>query len=97
MFTKEAYVKAGGYKNMYLSEDYDLWLRMGTLGTMVNLGDIDVAYTWRKSSASKMRAFELYKNNVQLARTYRKKYRFYYIGVVKNYLRIALFHFKNLT
>lgn len=51
LFRKAAAIKVGGYiepKGKYCSEDHDLWLKLGTVGTMANLPVYGVAYTVRK-------------------------------------------------
>jgi glycosyltransferase involved in cell wall biosynthesis len=41
MFKKEAVLKAGGYQNLFLNEDYYLWIRMAENGSiMANTGTV---------------------------------------------------------
>lgn len=96
LFKKEAYIKAGGFSNMRLSEDYDLWLRMGKIGKMANIENADVAYTIRSASASKQKRFQLLKNNLNLIMKYRKDYPHSWLGILKRSAQITLLYLKNL-
>lgn len=41
MFRRELYERAGGYREEFaLAQDWDLWLRLGELGTYLTLGDV---------------------------------------------------------
>ena len=53
MFRKETYIKAGGYNNkLKFSQDYDLWLKMLTLGKACILKDELVVVRLSEQSAS---------------------------------------------
>lgn len=96
MFRKDVYLKAGGFASMYLAEDYDLWVRMGLIGSLANIPTIEVAYTVRPGSASKKRRLELYKNDIHIITTYKKHYPHAWLGLLKAHTRILLVSVKNL-
>ncbi|MEN9649268.1 MAG: hypothetical protein RL094_235 [Candidatus Parcubacteria bacterium] len=96
MFRKEAYLKVGGFKPMYLNEDYDLWFRMGIEGKIANLDGCDVEYTIRKSSASSAKALEMNKITLDLIQTYKNNYPGYIPGLLRSYARILFLYVKNL-
>lgn len=96
MFKKDAYLKTGGFSDMYLAEDYDLWLRMGLVGTLANLAGIEVAYTVRASSASKKRQLEMYRAILDIVKRNRKNYPNAFKGILKSYLRVLVFYLKNV-
>ncbi len=96
MFRKEAYIRAGGFKALYLAEDYDLWLRMGQFGQFSNIEGFEVAYTERTGGASKQRKLELYRTNIKLIISHKKEYPHAWLGVLKSSLRIALFRLQNI-
>ena len=97
LFRKDAYQRSGGFGDMYVCEDYDLWLRMGILGKLANIENTDVAYTVRNASASKKRRGELYKTSLALVLKNRTKYPHAFLGIVKCYARIFLFHLQNIA
>ncbi len=74
LFRKDTYIKVGGFASLYLAEDYDLWLRMGLIGTFANITGADTAYTVRKSSASKKRKHELYRSILSIVWKNKNKY-----------------------
>ncbi len=92
MCRKDTYLQAGGFKNMYLSEDYELWLRMGLLGKFANIPDTEVAYTIRNASASRSKKLELYRTNLALVKTHKKDYPGSIKGRIICYLRIFLYY-----
>lgn len=96
MFRKDAYIKAGGFKSMFLAEDYDLWLRMLQTGKGANLEGCDIGYTVRQQSISNERKLEMYKITKNLVREYGSKYPNYFLAIVKANARILLFNFKHL-
>lgn len=96
LFRKSAFEKVGGFKNMYLCEDYDLWLRMGLIGKISNIENAEVKYTIRKSSASGSRTLELFKTTLKLVVENRKNYPGFLSGYIKGILRIVLFYIKKL-
>ncbi len=92
VFRKDAYEKVGGLSNLRLAEDYDLWLRMGKIGDIVNIKDAETRYTLRTNSASGSNG----KDRVKLAlvvldlvRKYKDDYPNYRKALIKAYIRIA--------
>ncbi|MBU3668631.1 MAG: glycosyltransferase family 2 protein [Candidatus Taylorbacteria bacterium] len=96
VFRKSAYDSVGGYSDLRLAEDYDLWLRLGKIGDIANIPNTETAYTLRKNSASGSNG----KHSTRLARIvlglvkkYRQDYPNYTKALLKGYLRII----KNFT
>jgi glycosyltransferase involved in cell wall biosynthesis len=96
MFRKSKYMEVGGFKSMYLAEDYDLWLRMLQSSEGANLSECDICYTVRNKSLSNDRKLEMFKVTEKLVKEYGKFYPGYTTALIKAKLRILLFDFKNL-
>lgn len=96
LFRKETYLKVGGFKPMYLSEDYDLWFRMGIEGKFANLDGCDIQYTLRKNNASSTKALEMNKINIALVKEYKNHYPGYMMGIIRAYARVFYLYIKNL-
>ncbi len=94
MFRTSIFKGVGGFENMYLAEDYDLWLRMGLVGQIVNIDGADTKYTVRKGNASNTRALELAKAVLGIVKIYSDRYPNYIPALLKAYTRITLFHLK---
>jgi len=80
LFRKDVAVKAGSYQGKH-SEDWDLWLRMGTYGTFYNFQEYFVAYTVTGVNASFLNQKALSKNILKLLTRERE----YYPGFVRAY------------
>lgn len=97
MLKKSPYLQVGGFGSLYLAEDYDLWMRMGSHGTLANIPNCDINYTVRQGNASTTRQLEMNKIVLGLVKNYKKDYPdYYYINLLKAYARIWLFHLKHL-
>ncbi len=96
MFRKKAYDAVGGFKPMHLAEEYDLWLRMGRVGWMTNLDGIEVNYTFRHGSVSRLKQREMYTTVLSLVKEYKNQYPKKWLGLAKAYARILLFDIKQL-
>ncbi len=94
MFRTYIFKGLGGFENMYLAEDYDLWLRMGLAGQILNIDGADTLYTVRLASASNTRKLELNKAVLNLVKKYKGLYPNYYPAILKAHARIVLFHLK---
>ena len=94
LFRASVFKVVGGFENMYLAEDYDLWLRMGLAGQIINIDGADTKYTVRKGNASNTRTLELNKAVLSLIKMYKDRYPNYIPALLKAYARIILFHFK---
>lgn len=98
MLKKEAYLKVGGFTDMYLAEDYELWMRLGKTGKMANIEGCDIQYTVRASNASNTRRQEMNKIVLDLTKKYRGDYPspLYYVFLLKAYMRVWLFNLKQI-
>ena len=90
MISKADFVKVGGFKNMRLAEDYDLWLRLGLLGRFANL-DTTVQYMLRQSSTGAKRRLEMARITSKIIDNYKKNYPGYWRGKIYCWLRILYY------
>jgi glycosyltransferase involved in cell wall biosynthesis len=91
VFRKEPYLQVGGFSDMRLAEDYDLWLRMGKIGDIANIPNTETAYTLRKNSASGSNGKQSTKLAyivLGLVKKYKSDYPNYNKALCKAYLRI---------
>lgn len=96
VFRTSIFKEVGGFKPMYLAEDYDLWLRMGLHGDISNVESAETIYTIREGGASKSRQIEMAQVVIRLAKEYRHQYPHFYKAYVKGILRLVLIHWKLL-
>jgi glycosyltransferase involved in cell wall biosynthesis len=92
VFRKEAYDRVGGLSDLRLAEDYDLWLRMGKIGDIVNIKDAETRYTLRTNSASGSNGKDRVKLALvvlKLVRKYKNDYPNYTKALIKSYIRIV--------
>ncbi len=60
LMRKAAFDAAGGFKHMYLAEDYDLWLRINKKANRIaNVSGTSIEYTVRTGSASQKRKIRM--------------------------------------
>jgi glycosyltransferase involved in cell wall biosynthesis len=96
VFRTNIFKEIGGFKPMYLAEDYDLWLRMGLHGDTSNVEGAETIYTIREGGASKSRQLEMAQVVIRLAKEYRHQYPHFYKAYVKGILRLVLVYWKLL-
>ena len=90
-FRKSAYLTAGGFSPMYLSEDYDLWLRLGQVGKIANIPGAETQYTIRDAGAAKSNRIAMHVATLALIKKYKRAYPNYGYALLKAYARIILF------
>lgn len=96
LFRKSAYFACGGFSSLYLAEDYDLWLNMGTLGKITNINNCDIQYTVRKNSASNAKNIEMCRTVISLVHKYKNTYPNYTFALFKGYARLLIVVIKNI-
>lgn len=95
LMRKDAYVASGGFRPLFLAEDYALWLKMGTKFLFANIPTATVAYTVRKGSISNTRRKEMLHAIKSLIQEYRHDYPHYWLGLLKSYIRFLILFLKN--
>lgn len=92
MFKKDSALKFGGYSENKESrhiEDYDLWLKLGTVGKMYNISDYSTKFTAHSNSISSKNKLIQLRRNIKIIRGYRDNYPKYCSSVVKNYFKFV--------
>lgn len=96
MFKKDIVLKVGGYdesQNTRHVEDYDLWLKIGTLGKFANLPVYAVSFTQREGSISSKNKIEQFKKDITLIKSFKIKYPHYFSSLVRSYIRLIVYGF----
>ncbi len=89
LYRKNIFDRLGGYRDMRLAEDYDLWLRMGSIGKFANLDTFCINWTYRKGSASAKKKWKMNVVTLRLMWTYRKQYPHVVRALVRGIVRLA--------
>ncbi|MCF6276338.1 MAG: glycosyltransferase [Candidatus Magasanikbacteria bacterium] len=87
MFKKSIVEGVGGYNNLEIGEDYDLWLRLGKEGKFLNLDDYLVKYRVHSKNTCNTKIIQALKNNIILVLKYRKFYGRFYIAITRRLFR----------
>jgi len=91
MFRREAALKAGGYDDsLNIGEDYDLWLKLGTLGKMANLKEYLLKYRVHGGNIT-LKRIEALKNNIAIIKKYKDRYPNYYLAYARRALRSLIY------
>lgn len=94
LFKKSAAMTFNGYDESEMvrhTEDYDLWLKLGTIGTMVNLPEYSVRFTSRPGAISSVNKLEQFKHQLSITRAYQGRYPGYIGARVRSLLRLWLY------
>ena len=94
IFQKEKFILVGGYDEGEYTrhvEDYDLWLRLGSVGKMINIQEYSTGFTFRENSLSSKNKIEQFKKNITLIKKYKNKYPSYSKAITFGYLRLFLY------
>ncbi len=94
MFRKVSVMQFGGYSENIAEkhfEDYDLWLKLGTIGKLANLPTYSVRYTMRNSSLSAVNRVEIFHKIIGHLKKYKKSYKGYYGALLRAYARYIVY------
>lgn len=90
LIRRDAYLESGGFKPMYLAEEYDLWLRMNrNKNVIANVPGTSIQYTFRSTSISQRRKFGMAKTVLILVIKNIKYYPNKVLAIIKAILRIV--------
>lgn len=99
MFRKLIAIQVGGYNEDLKSkhvEDYDLWLRMGKIGSFANLPVIGVKLLIHSSSLSSNNKVTQFVKSIELAKIYKNDYPNFYSAYISLYARMIVYKILNL-
>lgn len=92
MYRRDIVLQVGGYNYERLhGDDYDLWLKLGTIGKLANLPTYAVAYNTRKGSISSKHLVVQLKNSIHIIGRYKNDYQYYYHSILKKYLELFVY------
>jgi glycosyltransferase involved in cell wall biosynthesis len=75
MFRRDGALAAGGYdERLHHSEDHDLWLKLGRMGTLANLEDVSVRYRLSASVSTRARRWRASREAFLLVRRHGRFY-----------------------
>ncbi len=98
MFRREAALSFGGYDQSETArhaEDYDLWLKLGTVGKLRNLSDYAVRFTLRARNISSMNKIEQFRRGLALIDLHGRNYP--HAGWARLFIRLKLAAYKSFT
>ncbi|MFH1867224.1 MAG: glycosyltransferase [Patescibacteria group bacterium] len=99
LFRKESVLQLKGYSEspeVLHIEDYDLWLKLGTVGKLANLPFYGVKFMIRPTAISVTNKVHQFKKNLKLTRQYKKQYPGFVRALCRGYARLWLYGFFNL-
>ncbi len=90
LFRKDSAKRVGGYPNCTLNQDYELCLKLGTVGKIANLPSFDVQHSITGENQMFKKHITLYIGRLQLVWQYRKKYPKWFGGMVHTILEFIV-------
>lgn len=99
VFKRDLALKLKGYSediDTLHIEDYDLWLKLGTMGKMANLDIYGVFFMSRENSISSVNKMNQFKKDLNLIKKYRNKYPNYFRSIIFNYIKLYFYKTFNL-
>lgn len=96
IFKKKAAMKFNGYDESEQTrhiEDYDLWLKLGTLGKFGNLPIYGVKFTQRSGAISSKNKIKQFKRNIKIIQKFSDFYPSYSYALIFGYIRFFLYVF----
>lgn len=94
MFRKDAALRFRGYsenRNVLHVEDYDLFLKLGTIGKLANLPVYGVRWMMGKSALSARYKMKQFWNDIWLTMRFAKRYPGFIRGFFRNWIRLLLY------
>lgn len=96
LFKKDSSLKFGGYDESTATrhiEDYDLWLKLGTVGKFANLPSFGVKFTLRDGSLSSTNKLEQFKKILKLIKNFKNAYPNYIFAYIRSVARFVIYGF----
>ena len=96
LFRKDLALGFGGYDETQSTrhlEDYDLWLKLGTIGQFYNLPFYCVRFTLREGSLSSMNKIEQFKKSLNIIRKFKNNYPRYLYSFLRSIARLIIYGF----
>ena len=90
MFRKNVFEKVGGFADMRLAEDYDLWLRLAKEGRVANTQGCNTRYYVRQTGAQQSNKRKINKVVLNLIKKYKNDFPNSWVAILVAYARIIL-------
>lgn len=88
VFRKDAVKNLGGYRSHKMSEDHDLWLRLGRVGKFANMPEYSVRYLLGLSGLNSQNRILRLKQNMLFAREHKDFYPNYLQAVILGWAKL---------
>ncbi len=98
LFIKSSALSTGGYSESPDTrhiEDYELWLKLGTVGTFANIPMYGVKLVLRSESISSQNKVEQFKKSLTLIKKFKKQYPQYWQAVM--FISLRMYGYRFLT
>jgi len=86
----------GGYTVTKMSEDHDLWLRLGRIGKFTNLQEFSAKYLFNPKGYNSQDKFLRLKQNLLFAREHKDFYPNYFFAIILGWAKICFYPVFNL-
>ena len=96
MFRAEDVRRLGGYDQGKMSEDQDLWMRLGRLGMLMNFQEYSVKYLYRISGYNSQDKTKRILQNIKLAHQHKDNYPGYLMAVFFGCTKLLIYPIFNL-
>jgi glycosyltransferase involved in cell wall biosynthesis len=96
LFKKDSALEVGGYnesKEARHIEDYELWLKLGTIGKFANLPSCSVKLVLRNESISSQNKIEQFKKSLNLIKNFKNQYPHYLYARMNLSARMVVYSF----
>ena len=95
LYRKIPAMQVGGYDSSYtVADDYDLWLKMGSEGSLANIPRYATGYREHGGGITKTRRVLAAREHLAIIRRHKKAYPKYFFAFIKAQLRIMLAYIK---
>lgn len=89
LYRRNVAVEVGGYDATYVvNDDYDLWLKMGSKGTLANLSERMAAYREHSGGITKTKRLKAATEHLAIINRHGWHYPYYLLALLKSCLRI---------
>jgi glycosyltransferase involved in cell wall biosynthesis len=96
MFRANDVKLVGGYSVGKMSEDHDLWLRLGKVGKLHNFNEFSVKYLYSTSGYNSQDKIKRLMQNIEFAHEFKDFYPDYHIAILSGWIKILSYPLFNL-
>src|SRR3989338_7949167 len=96
LYRTKSVKEIGGYAVEKMSEDHDLWLRLGRIGRFTNLQEYSVKYLFSPKGYNSQDKFLRLKQNLLFAKEHKDFYPNYLLAIILGWAKICFYPIFNL-